>query len=103
MKQGIRSLLDVEVGIDVSLCERIEFVCVQGEARKLFEWPSDKATQTGERTIALDWTAEDKAAFAPGIVKMDTRITLKDSEHQPETEIVSFMMSDTLFREADHD
>lgn len=86
MKQGTLSLLAVNVGMDLSLCHRIEFIFKQNDKEKLFEFPSEKVIQRGERTLDFIWTEDDKEIFKPNsVIELDTRITLKDSPYQPDT------------------
>lgn len=100
MKQGTKSLLPVRVAVPLAECQRIEFVFVQGTTRKMYEYPSDHAVEIDGSTVGLIWTVADKAAFDASRVLMDTRITLKDSEYQPDTAITAFAMDETLFEDA---
>lgn len=97
MKQATNNKLLVEVGVDVSLCEKIEFRFKQKDIIKDFVYPSEKAEVVDERTIALWWTKEDKALFKNDRLYMDTRIELKDSLDQPDTDIVILYMEPSLF------
>lgn len=99
MKQGIKFLLRVDVGMNLSDIEKMEFIFKQGDKKALFQYPSDSAKVIDENTLGLLWTAEDTYQFKPEIIEMDTRITLKNSEYQPETEIVRVVMNKTLFEE----
>lgn len=97
MKQGINYLLQIEIGMDVDLIEKMEFIFKQGEKEKLFLYPGEKAIKQNNNIIALKWTSEETYFFKPANIEIDTRITLKDSEYQPETEIKTIYMKRTLF------
>ena len=48
------------------------------------------------------WTREETYKFLGGeTLYMDTRITLRDSTDQPQTEILALKMNPTLFQEVD--
>lgn len=99
MKKGTKSLLPVTIGMDVDLVSKIEFIFVQGNKSKSFEYPSSHAMKIDDRTIGVIWTPADKSIFKADSMQMDTRITLKDSEYQPETSIVPLIMNNTLFED----
>lgn len=118
MKQGTNFILPVSIEYDLSLAESIEFVFKQPKMgannlafspkniingiQKVFVYPSAEATlsTTEENVINLHWDIRDTYKFKPEeYIYMDTRITLKDSEQNPETEIVKIKMLPTLFKE----
>lgn len=100
MKQGIKFLLCVRVGIDLQEIEKMEFIFEQGDKKALFLYPSDNTKQIDYNSIGLIWEPEQTYIFEPGeFMEMDTRITLKESEYQPETEVLKLIMNRTLFEE----
>lgn len=117
MKQGTNFILPVSIEYDLSLAKSIEFVFKQPKKganaefspksiingiQKSFTYPSDEATlsTTEENVINLHRDIKDTYRFDPEeYIYMDTRITLKDSPQNPETEIVKIKMLPTLFKE----
>ena len=99
MKKGTKSLLPVLIGMDVNLVNKIEFIFVQGNKSKKFTYPSSQTIKIDDRTIGIIWTPSDKAMFKADAMQMDSRITLKDSPYQPDTNIVPVIMNDTLFED----
>lgn len=98
MKQGTNCLLPISIGTDLALVKKIEFILKQNDLEMYFEYPSDK-TIKDENAVNLIFTQQDTWAFKPNVaIYIDTRITLWDSDYQPETEIVSIKMSKTLFK-----
>lgn len=97
MKQGTKFLLPVTVGIDLEAVEKIEFILVQNDKKLTWEYPSVRAIASGNE-VDLIFTEAETWEFAPNsVISIDTRITLKDSEYQPETDIVKVFMRGTLF------
>lgn len=107
MKQGTQFVLPVEIGMDLDDVSRIEFVfkqksCKGFPAIKSNVWPDDCTRQEGQNIILIPWTREETYKFLGGeALYMDTRITLRDSTDQPQTEILTLKMSPTLFQEVD--
>lgn len=97
MKQGINFLLPIQVGMDVNLIDSMEFIFKQGEKEMNFTYPSEKAIKQNDNTISLVWTKEETYYFNSANIQIDTRITLKDSQYQPETKIANVFMKPTLF------
>lgn len=65
---------------------------------------SGRMTAPGKRgrTSSLSLTREETYKFLGGeTLYMDTRITLRGSTDQPQTEILALKMSPTLFQEVD--
>lgn len=85
--------------MDVSLVSKVEFIFAQGNRSKSFQYPSDETVEIDDRTIGIIWQPADKSIFKADSMQMDTRITLKDSPYQPDTPIVPFVMTDTLFKD----
>ena len=101
MKQGIKLLLPVSIGIDMDAVSKIEFVLVQGDKKLTWEYPSARTIADGN-IVNLIFTESETWEFTPNMaISIDTRITLKDSEYQPETEIVKVFMRGTLFEKED--
>lgn len=105
MKQGTRFILLVEFDIDLDTVGKIEFVFKQEKrinsaAVKINTYPND--CERKENTVLIPWTQEETYKFEPNrMLYMDTRITLKNSSDQPQTEIIPIKMSPTLFQEVD--
>ena len=99
--------LPVEIGMSLDEVSRIEFVfkqksCKGFPAIKTNVWPDDCTRQEGQNIILIPWTRAETYKFMGGeTLYMDTRITLRDSTDQPQTEILALKMSPTLFQEAD--
>ena len=107
MKQGTQFVLPVEIGMSLDEISRIEFVFKQKNyngfpAIKSNVWPDDCTRQEGQNIILIPWTRAETYKFMGGeTLYMDTRITLRDSADQPQTEILALKMSPTLFQEVD--
>lgn len=102
MKQLTHNLLKMNFrGIDLNTVSKIEFAFSQevGQAPlKTATYPSATAKLVLDGMIGIVWTQEETALFKAGKpFYADTRITLKDSEYQPETPIVKLKMNPTLF------
>ena len=103
MKQGTSFLLPIQIGTDLDNVQKVEFILQQNEKEFSYEYPSDTVIREGN-SLAIKFTAEDTWNFEPNVpIYIDTRITLKDSEYQPETEIVKVIMNRTLFKRAQND
>ena len=104
MKQLTHNLLKMNFnGIDLSNVSKIEFAFSQnvgGTPLKVAEYPSEGTQLIAENLIGIVWTKEETDLFEAGKwFYADTRITMKDSEYQPETPIVKLKMNPTLFEE----
>lgn len=104
MKKLINQILPVQFGMELNEdIESIEFIFVQPpNIRYEFKYPSENATlsQEYENTIELFFSKELTKMFSSvKPIQMDTRITIKDSKEQPETEQVEFYIKSTLFKE----
>ena len=104
MKQLTNNLLKMNFnGIDLNNVSKIEFAFSQdigGTPLKIAQYPSDGTQLVGGNVIGIEWTKEETELFEAGkTFYADTRITLKDSEFQPETPIVKLKMNPTLFEE----
>jgi hypothetical protein len=102
MKQLTNNLLKMNFnGIDLDNVSKIEFAFSQeiGQAPlKIAEYPNKNAVLIADNLIGIAWTQEETALFKGGKhFFADTRITLKDSEYQPETPILRLTMEPTLF------
>ena len=101
MKQAIRTVLPVQIGINLDDVEKIEFRFEQRGGKRLdFIYPSENATRDGN-TVNLDWSMDDTNYFEAEEITLDTRIKLKNSVHNPATEMVKFRMNPSLFREVE--
>lgn len=97
MKQGTKFLLPVAIGTDVDMIRKIEFILVQGSKEMTWEYPSDRTIRE-DNVINLVFTEEESWELVPyKRISLDTRITLNDSEYQPETKIATVVMHETLF------
>ena len=104
MKQLTHNLLKMNFhGIDLDNVEKIEFAFAQniGDAPlKTAVFPSETAVSVTDGVIGIVWTKEETALFEPDKkFYADTRITMKDTEYQPETPIVRLKMNPTLFEQ----
>ena len=116
MKQGTNFILPVSIDYDLTLVSSIDFVFKQPTkapasfspkkildgVQKTFTYPSDTATlsTTEDNTVNLHWAVKDTYKFNPEeIIYLDTKLTLKNSIENPETEIVKIKMLPTLFKE----
>lgn len=98
MKRGTYAVLPVSIDIDMSTVESVKFIFIQGmQKRLMFDYPSNKAYLDEEGNINLIWTKQDTFKFDSGPINMDTLIKLKDIETNPQTKVISFPMSQTLF------
>lgn len=104
MKQLTHNLLKMNFhGIVIDDVEKIEFAFSQNigdSPLKTAVFPSEAAVIVSDATIGIVWTKEETALFEPGKhFYADTRITLKESEYQPETPIIRMKMNPTLFEQ----
>ena len=104
MKQLTKNLLKMNFsGIELDNVSKIEFAFSQkiGEPPlKTAEYPSNSVVHITDNLIGVVWTAEETALFDSGKAFFaDTRITLANSEYQPETHILKLMMNPTLFED----
>lgn len=102
MKQLTRNQLAVCLnGIDIADVAKVEFAFSQNRHStplKLAEFPGEGTMDLGDNTIGVVWTPEETMLFEAGkAFYADTRITLHDSEFQPDTPIVKLKMDPTLF------
>lgn len=104
MKQLTKNLLKMNFrGVEWASIQKIEFAFSQELGAiplKEVEYPGDGTLLVSEGTVGIEWTAEDTRKFVAGKPFFaDTRISLMNSEYQPETSIVKLIMNPTLFRE----
>lgn len=103
MKQGIGFTMPVKIDIDFSTVEKIEFIFKRTKNRrddeiKVAVYPDDVTRKEGENVVLIPWSREETYDFPTDTnFYMDTRITLKDSNESPETNIVALKMNSTLF------
>jgi hypothetical protein len=102
MKQLTKNLLAIGLnGIDIADVAKIEFAFSQNigsSPLKLAEYPGDNTVDLGDNMIGVIWTPEETMLFeARKPFYADTRITMHDTEYQPETPIVKLQMNPTLF------
>lgn len=103
MKQGINNVMKVDIGLNVSTVEKIDFIFKQENAKLRFVYPSDKAERVGStNAINLFWSSADTYIFDTSKpIYMDSKIYLVDVETNPETKIAKFLMNDTLFEQGE--
>lgn len=98
MKRGTYAVLPVHVDIDLDTVQNIKFIFTQGLGKRLmFQYPSDRILLGDDGVFGLVWTQKQTFYFSHGPINMDTYIKLKDMETIPQTEILSFQLSPTLF------
>lgn len=105
MKQLTKNLLKINFkGIDLGNVSKVEFAFSQeiGESPlKVETYPSDKVVKLSNTSLGVAWDASETALFEPDRhFYADTRITLANSEYQPETPILRLKMNPTLFERA---
>ena len=105
MKQLTRNLLSVSLsGIDIADIARVEFAFSQNKHSsplKTAAFPGTGTVDIGDNMIGVAWTPEETMLFEAGkAFYVDTRITLNNSEYQPQTPIVKLHMDPTLFEGA---
>lgn len=105
MKQWTKNLLNIRFnGIDMAEVSKIEFAFSQNihsTPLKVAEFPGGGVVDLGDNVLGVVWTAEDTALFEAGhSFYADTRITLADTNYQPETPIIKLKMNPTLFEGA---
>lgn len=103
MKQLTKSLLKMSfTDIDLNNVSQIEFAFsqeIEAAPLKTATYPSDGVVKLTDTVLGVAWTQEETQLFVAGKpFYADTRITLADSEYQPETPILKLMMNPTLFR-----
>lgn len=100
-KQGTNFIMPVHfAGYDLSSVSSIDFIFQQNDKTLEYTYPSETATlRSGtDDTIDLVWTEEDTWKFCRNItIKMDTKVHLVGSTQNPQTNIVEFKLSRTLF------
>ena len=88
-------------GLDWSKVSKIEFAFSQkiGESPlKTATYPGDNTELIRENMVGVIWTPTETTKFEAGKpFYADTRITLSNSQYQPETPIVRLQMNPTLF------
>lgn len=102
MKQLTHNLLKMRFnGIDLNDVSTIEFVFSQNiddAPLKTATYPSEDVVYITEHIVGVVWTKNETALFEAGKPFFaDTRITMKHSEYQPETQIIKLKMQPTLF------
>lgn len=105
MKQLTKNILAVSLnGVDIADIAKVEFAFSQNmhsTPLKLAEYPGSNTVDLGDNMIGVIWTPDETMLFEAGkTFCADTRITLRDSEFQPQTPIVKLQMDPTLFRRA---
>lgn len=102
MKQGIDFLMAIRIGIDLDQCEKVELIFTQGEKERYVVYPSDEVVLEPGRMLLVKWSAEQTRYFEAGKkIELDTRITLKDTDQQPATNITTIVFERTNFKEAE--
>lgn len=102
MKQLTKNLLNINFkGIDLNKVSKIEFAFAQEIGKpplKVETYPGDNVFLVSDSTVSVQWTAADTELFEAGkYFYGDTRITMSDTEFQPETAIMKLRMNPTLF------
>lgn len=98
MQQSINQLEEFYFDLNLSEIQKVEFRFVQGDTVRDIVWPDDEqATAINDHVITVEWLSSDTAKFEPGYYESQARITVKDSEYQPETKIVPGYIEPSLF------
>ena len=102
-KQGTNFIMPVRFNIALSDVESIDFIMRQDDAVWEFSYPSEVAAlraDSEENIVDVIWTEEKTWLFDRyQRIYMDTKIHLKDSWQNPQTNIVEFRLSKTLFEQ----
>ena len=100
MKRGLNFHLPVSIDIDLQDVDKIEFIFskfIGAEILKKEIYPNGNVKlQELDRTFLIPFSSEETYNFQ-GQFYMDTRITLKSTTDQPQTEIITLNMDNTLF------
>lgn len=101
MKSGLHQILPLEFGIDLDTVKQIDFVFVQGTQKRLeCTYPSDCAYRKNntEDIVYVEFSEAMTSKFVPKkTIYVDTKVYLNDSDINPQTEITSFEMEESLF------
>lgn len=103
MKQLTHNLLKMNFqGISLEDVSKIEFAFSQEIGKpplKTAVYPADSCTmKLSDNQVGVVWTQEETALFKSDMYfYADTRITMADTEFQPQTPIVKLRMEETLF------
>ena len=105
MKQLTKNLLKFNFkGIDLGNVSKVEFAFSQNigaSPLKVEIYPGDNVLSISSTSLGVVWTAGETELFEAGKPFFaDTRITMSDSEYQPETSIIKLIMKPTLFEKA---
>lgn len=101
MKQGNTFYMPIKIGFDMEMVESVDFCFEQGRARRIVHYPSDEAKDS-DGQILVKWTPRDTWPFDPDrVIQLDTRISLKESDANPDTDIIPVRLRRTLFRRSD--
>lgn len=105
MKHGFNTTLKVSIPkINVEDVEKIEFIFKRSKsstAEKIKEavYPTDVSCIDG--FYMIPWSSEETCKIeSDSKFYMDTRLTLKETRNQPDTNIVELIMHSSLFEEA---
>ena len=104
MKQLTNNLLKINFsGVELANVTKIEFAfsqSISGSPLKIAEYPGNDTILIADSVIGIEWTKKETKLFeANKDFFLDTRITMKDSIHQPDTQIIRLKMNPTLFEE----
>lgn len=106
MKQGTTFTMSVKFdGVDVLDIETVEFLfktekSKTSKAVKQSLYPGDAVLDSDGKTFLIPWSRKETYEFN-GQFFMDTRISLKTGQGNPETPIVTLVMAPTLFGEGE--
>lgn len=100
MKRTTNYVLPVDIEFNLDLVKSIKFKFVQTGKTLVFTYPTFNAFRESDdkNTVLIRFTAAQTSMFnTEQDVAMDTLIKLKESDENPETNIVKFKMNPTLF------
>lgn len=103
MKQGLNSIISVEIDYDLDAVSYIDFIFTQPNVRKILRYPGDYTTRREDtNVIQVFWDRHTTYQFSPkDFVTMDVYIQPNDTHLAPETTITRFRLAPTLFRESE--
>lgn len=101
MKQSTTSLMKLKIGTDITDVETVEIAFSQerkGPPIKISIYPGSGVENLGDNILGVHWEPEETHKFKAGeVFYIDTRITMKGSAYNPETEIAIGYMAPSLF------
>ena len=96
MKRNTNSILKLFIDIDLDTVESVDIRVQQNDTVVDFHYPSESVVRDGT-CLLMHWTENQTLMFDVGAATLDTKVHLIGTDHNPNTELVSFTFSRTLF------